>query len=234
MSQMQPVAVRLLGRIKSQTWPFVRGIRDEPHVGALTWEVPNADIVQVEDKREASFIASQTLHYLRSCLDHLVYNASWIDQGAPRRMTQFPICDDRNKWSNRNVQKQLGGMSTGHSSWIEQVQPFNGVTWTRDLQELSNADKHRFGVEVSPTCQLRVNIVDAIPDPSANNVTLAQIENIGLHFRLPALTPYGEFSDVFNGMLVGAADLLNLFLDQAGIETIEVGAAWTVAPDSCI
>jgi hypothetical protein len=71
-----------------------------------------------------------------------------------------------------------------------------------------------------------------MPDPSASNVTLSQIENIGLHFRRPALTPYSEFSDVFNGMLVGEADLLNLFLEQARIETIEVGTAWTVAPDT--
>lgn len=232
MDQLEPIAKRLLQRIQATNWPWVRGIPDEPHPGALTWEVPYTPIVQAQDKREASFIASQTLHYLRSCLDHLVYNASWIDSNSPKQMTQFPICDNRAKWGRGKILEQLGGMSDLHSSWIEAVQPFNGVRWTRLLQDMSNADKHRFGIEVSPTCQLKVNVRDAIDDPRNRGIKLAQIEEVSIRYFLPALDPCGEFVDIFNEMLSGTVDLLNLFLGEAGIEKIKIGPQKIVRPES--
>jgi hypothetical protein len=221
-SQMDSVAQRLLQRINAQTWPWVRGVPDEPRAGALTWEVPHAEIVTADDKREASFIASQTLHYLRSALDHLIYNASWLDQGAPQEKTQFPILSDRNKWCTAKTIRDLGSMSPKHIAWIEAVQPFNGVKWTKTLQRLSNADKHRFGVEVSPTVQLGVNIEGAIDDSRSRGVKLAQIEQVSLRLFLPGLNPYGEIPRAFDEMFIGAAGVINPFLKEAGISTLEV------------
>jgi len=221
-SQMDSVMHRLSQRIDAQTWPWVRGVPDEPHAGAMTWEVPHAEIATADDKREASFIASQTLHYLRSALDHLVYNASWLDQGAPREKTQFPILSDRNKWCTPKTIRDLGSMSPKHIAWIEAAQPFNGVEWTRTLQDLSNADKHRFGVEVSPTVQLGVNVEGAIDGTSSPGVKLAQIEQISLRLFLPGLNPYGEIPGAFDEMFIGAAGVINPFLEEAGISTIKV------------
>ena len=189
MSQMELVAQRIHQRIKAVDWPWVRGLPDELHPGALTWETPPyAPVVTADDKREASFIASQTLHYLRSSLDHLVYNASWADRRAPQKGTQFPIVDERKKWSSKNgATKHLGGMSAQHNAIIESAQPFNGGQWTKDLQVLSNADKHRVGIEVSPTVQLHVHTGGAIADPNNPGVKLAQIEEISLRLLLPAL-----------------------------------------------
>ncbi|WP_433273994.1 hypothetical protein ACQPZA_24085 [Pseudonocardia xinjiangensis] len=229
---MDSVAQRLLQRINAQTWPWVRGVPDEPQAGSLTWEVPHAEIVTAEDKREASFIASQTLHYLRSALDHLIYNASWLDQGAPQEKTQFPILGDRNKWCTQKTIMDLGNMSPKHISWIEAVQPFNNVEWTKTLQALSNADKHRFGVEVSPTVQLGVNVSEAIDDSRSPGVKLAQIERISLRLFLPTLKPYGEIPRTFDEMFIGAASVINPFLEEAGIQTIEVSPAHATASDS--
>jgi hypothetical protein len=231
LAQMDQLAQRLLKRMEVADWPWVRGVPDEPHEGALTWEVPHVEVVKAEDKREASFIASEALHYLRSSLDHLVYNGSWIDTGSPQKRTQFPICDSAGKWASRDTQKQLGGLSPLHSSWVEAVQPFKGVEWTKTLQTLSNADKHRFGVEVSPTCQLKVALEEAIEDPTKPGFKLARIERLQLRLLLPALEPYGDFSSTFNGILAGIAGLLNQFLDEAGMSQIEVGAERIVSAE---
>ena len=227
--QMDSVAQRLLQRINTQTWPWVRGVPDEPHAGALTWEVPHAEIVTADDKREASFVASQTLHYLRSALDHLVYNASWLDQGAPQDKTQFPILSDRNKWCTQKTLRDLGSMSPKHIAWIEAAQPFNGVAWTKTLQDLSNADKHRFGIEVSPTVQLGVNVARAIDDARGPGFKLAQIEEISLRLFLPALSPYGEIPRAFDEMFIGAAGVINSFLEEVGISPIKVDPGSPIA-----
>lgn len=222
-SQMDAVVERVKQRIEATTWPWVRGIPDEPKPGAMTWETPyNYSIIKAEDKREASFIASQTLHYLRSALDHLIYNASWFDQGVPQKGTQFPIYDQREKWSKKNGSaKQLGGMSAQHAAVIEAVQPFNGNQWTQDLQFLSNADKHRLGIEVSPTLQYKVNIGDAIEDPNSPEGRLAQIDEISLRMLLPPLANR-ELSDVFDAMFAGVIDTINPFLVEQKLETIKL------------
>lgn len=224
-AQAVPLGMRLQERITAHPWPLVRGAVAGLHADTV-WEVPASDIVRIEDKREASFIASETLHYPRSALDHLVYHACWADAGSPQPRTQFPIFEDRSKYHGKNgAVKQLQGMSPAHASLLEAVQPFNGVTWTSDLQVLSNADKHRVPVEVSPTVQLGVDLVGAIDDPHVPDVKLAQIEQVDLRFFLPALQPYGEFQTVFNAMFVGAADLINPFLEEAGIAGLKVTAA---------
>lgn len=133
MSQIEPVVQRIQQRINTVDWPWVRGIPGESNPGALTWETPYAPVVIADDKREASFIASQTLHYLRSSLDHLVYNASWADRGAPQKGTQFPIFEEREKWGSKNgAAKHLGGMSAQHRAIIESTQPFTGRQWAKE------------------------------------------------------------------------------------------------------
>lgn len=224
-AQADLLATRLQEKVAAVSWPWVRGTLSSLEAD-MHWEVPVADIVAVEDKREASFIASEALHYLRSALDHLVYHVCWADAGSPQPRTQFPIFDDRCKYHGKNgASKQLQGMSPAHASLIAAVQPFEGVTWTSDLQVLSNADKHRVPIEVSPTVQLGVNFYDAIDDPqSGNGGKLAQIEEVALRFFLPALDPYGEFQPVFEAIFVGAAQLINVFLDEAGMSLLEVTA----------
>jgi hypothetical protein len=221
--QMKDVHDRIIKRAQDQTWVYVKVVDDEPASGDRTVEVPHfTDLIDVNDKREASFIASETLHYMRSCLDHLVYNVSWADVGTPQKYTQFPTLRDAAKWKKKDVAKWLGGMTDAHADWIEEVQPYNGVEWTRVLCKLNNADKHTFGVEVSPTFRMSANIDHATPDPRNPSVRLARIESADLHFLLPALAPYGEFSDVFNGIFEGAAYLINKFLTESGLPPIEV------------
>jgi hypothetical protein len=221
--QLNVVAKRIMERFAQQRFVHVKILHDSPHPGAKTVEIPHfADLIDVEDKREASFIASETLHYLRSSLDHLIYNVSWIDTGSRQRYTQFPIVTDSANWGRKEVKKNLGGMTAEHASHIEQVQPYNDVTWTDQLQTLSNADKHRFGVEVSPAFQMNARLDEAVPSQTENQVSLTAIKNATLHFRLPAFSPYGEFVEVFSDMFRGAGQLINLFLEEAGIPLLEI------------
>jgi len=233
LREIEPLVQRIYKRINDQQWPWVRGVPDEPHAGALTWEVPYArEIITANDKREASFIASQTLHYLRSALDHLIYHAAWFDAGTPQKQTQFPIFDDAAKWATKNgAAKHLRGVSQAHINVVEAAQPFNGGTWAADLQELSNADKHRFGVEVSPTLQIGIDFGSAVDDQARAGGKLARVDTVSLRLLLPPLENR-EFTDVFDAMFVGAADVINPFLQEQGISPLRLGPPHVISAES--
>jgi hypothetical protein len=66
--------------------------------------------------------------------------------------TQFPIEETPARFLSRVSGKNAKGESVGHSlkgvppgaiRLIEELQPYAGCRWTRDLRELSNPDKHR-------------------------------------------------------------------------------------------
>jgi hypothetical protein len=113
-------------------------------------------------------------------------------------------------------------MSTEHTEWVEAVQPFAGATWSGILQVLSNSDKHRVGIEVSPTViyELDADSVTADPENAAGLVT--KIARVRVDFLLPALTPAGDVSKVFDDIVVGAGHLVNRFLVEAGIVPIRI------------
>jgi hypothetical protein len=56
--------------------------------------------------------------------------------------TQFPI-DDRPKKFAEHECSMLKGLNLTHKAAIENLQPYNGCTWTKMLRILSNPDKHR-------------------------------------------------------------------------------------------
>jgi hypothetical protein len=223
--QLIPIIHRMQQRIDTANgeWPLVRCIPDESQPGGLRLEPQGGPHpIRLEDMREASFIASETLHYLRSSLDYLVNNAIWIEHGPPHPMAQFPICSSRKRWDDKRTSELLHGMPHYQRTWIERVQPFNGVKWTKRLQDLSNADKHRVGVVLSPECQLTVNVAEAIDDPKNAGCKLAQVEDTVLRFLLHDLSPTGEFLDVFNSMFTGAGELINSFVISYRLPAMEV------------
>lgn len=81
--------------------------------------------------------------------------------------------------------------------------------------------------------QLHVHVGGAIADQNNPRVKLAQIEEISLRLLLPALRNR-EFADAFNAMFVGAAEVLNPFLQEQGLEPIKIGPRRFVTADSVI
>ena len=95
----------------------------------------------------APLVAGEVLYHLRTALDYLVYNLAWLDTGSPQEGTAFPIVDP-GKWGakGRNRVKHL---SPAHRDAIRAYQPSATCTWTRELRELSNQDKHQLVVEIA-------------------------------------------------------------------------------------
>jgi hypothetical protein len=223
--QLRSTEERILRKLQDINWPWARGIFDDPRHGVTDWEMPYdpTAVVSTDEKREASFLASEILHYIGSSLDHLVYNASWLDQGAPPQDdAQFPIVDRISEWSNIRTLRRLSGMSQQHIDWIEAVQPYNGTEWSKALQRLSNSDKHRFGVEVCPTVRFELDKDYIHPDPRDSNRQLIAIKTVSLQMLLPALGPDSDIYKTFGAMFLGAGDLVNKFLAEGGLSPIRI------------
>lgn len=100
------------------------------------------------------------IHDLRSALDHLAFELSFLDTGGriPSRRVAFPCCWTRAEWRDRKVQVgKLGGINNRHRALIYRAQPCfrrNDTASARaiaarrpnalsDLQNLWDHDKHR-------------------------------------------------------------------------------------------
>jgi hypothetical protein len=147
---------------------------------------------------------------------------SWLDLGAPPDHAQFPIVDEITKWPSGSTQRQLGGISQQHADWIEAVQPYNGAEWSGNLLKLSNADKHRFGIEVSPTLRFELDKDSIHPDPRDANRQLIAIKAVSLEMLLPALGPNTDIYKTFGAMFLGAGDLVNKFLAEDGLSPVRI------------
>ena len=79
---------------------------------------------------------------LRAALDYLVYALAWLDSGAEKKGTQFPICDNPDQFKSGVKRGILRGVNAGHRAAIQGLQPYNGGNWLKQLAGLSNPDKH--------------------------------------------------------------------------------------------
>lgn len=93
---------------------------------------------------EISTILGDTIHNLRSALDHLAYQLVWLETGKiPSDHIYFPIADDAVKYQQKR-QHQVKGAPPQAISAIDALQPYKGgndVLWK--LHALNNIDKHR-------------------------------------------------------------------------------------------
>lgn len=184
-----------------------------------------------DHKREASLLASELLFHVRTALDHTVYQSAWRDSGRRQQGTAFPLAKKRSDWAKR-ARSELKGMSADHRALIESTQPYNDISWTQNLALLSNRDKHRTAVEVTPTYRFRINLDRRFADPLGDpNYYGFHIEDPQIHCRLiPAEHDGGggshpEALDALGQIVVGAAEVLNAFLGEEGVSPIRVEAA---------
>jgi len=84
-----------------------------------------------------SILVGEICYNLRGALDYLVHELAQLDSGALQDGTQFPI-EDREDRFDANADRFLKGVNASHRARIEDLQPYKGCNWTRDLRELSN------------------------------------------------------------------------------------------------
>jgi hypothetical protein len=158
-------------------------------------------------------VASEVIQHLRIALDYLAYQLAWLDSGLQQQRTQFPIVDQSAQWSSR-CRQDLPGVHRAHLDLIRQYQPFAGCSWTRELRDLSNTDKHRFVVDVSTNFSgtFTYDLSELAPDPS-------DPERLVLGF--PARVTIGladgrELLEVLRPLAVGVSEVLLEFQGYFG------------------
>ena len=89
-------------------------------------------------------ILGDTIHNLRSALDHLAYQLVWVGSGKkPSSHVYFPIADDRTKYIEQR-RRQLKGATSDAIATLDGLMPYRGGNdslWC--LNKLNNIDKHR-------------------------------------------------------------------------------------------
>lgn len=202
-------------------YPVVRAPKHDPSqlelsLGDWNWHGTDA-------ARALTLLSSEVLHHARIALDYCAYHVVWLDSGNPSDGTKFPLVRNRNRWGKER-RNAIPGVSDEHLSWIHEVQPFEGVAWSRKLMELSNRDKHRMAVEVVPVYGCRVPHEKIYADPlDDKNYIGFEVADAKLLLTIaPAMkvgSPTGPglpLEETLAEILVGVTELVNKFLAEAG------------------
>ena len=90
-------------------------------------------------------IAGDTVHNLRSALDHLAWQlVERHGQQAPTRDTSYPIYSEAAKFHSRGAQRKIQGIDPAVLPLIEATQPYHtGYDGLGVLSELDNFVKHK-------------------------------------------------------------------------------------------
>lgn len=119
----------------------------------------------------ASVTAGEVIYNLRAALDYTVYGLAWLNNERKAVSgTQFPIDDDpetfnlrrrggRRSSDNQRVAAYLRKVPGHYIAAIKSYQPFEGCDWTGVLRDLSNTDKHRTPLGLSPNSNVDVREV---------------------------------------------------------------------------
>jgi hypothetical protein len=126
--------------------PHTIGREDNVETGQVRYYVKQVPAIP----DELSFMLGDTLHSLRSTLDHLAYALVTAAGGKLNRQTSFPISDSANKYPSLVV-KKVPGLRQPCYDILHSIQPWKGglghQLW--QLHELDIVDKHRVLLTVS-------------------------------------------------------------------------------------
>ena len=153
---------------------------------------------------EASAIVGDAVNNLRSALDYLVYELAKHNEGKEVRNTQFVIARSTREFEDQK-KTRLKGLTERQVDIIRNVQPYQGVTWTELLRDISNPDKHRHLVAIDDDelqILLRGSIRDdelfhdlpyrAIETSTRRIVVQGKISNVLIMGKFPAITTLNE------------------------------------------
>lgn len=120
--------------------PYAVGTKRDPGSRRLLYFV--ASVRPTPPKLSA--LLGDTIHNLRSALDHLAYQLVYVGTGkSPSSHVYFPIADDRTKYLEQRC-RQLRGATPAAIATIDGLNPYRGGNdelWR--LHKLNNVDKHR-------------------------------------------------------------------------------------------
>jgi hypothetical protein len=125
---------------------------------------------------ELSILVGETVYNLRSALDYLVFELALLDSGQEQEKTQFPIESRADVRWKTGTHRMLTGLNSRHWQRILELQPFNGCSWTAELRDLSNPDKHRKLTFVQPfTARVSLNARREVATLRPGGATAAQL-----------------------------------------------------------
>lgn len=115
---------------------------------------------------ELGLIAGDSIHNLRTALDHLVCALIRANGKQPKRANQFPIqVTTPDKEAKKRIQRNLAGLASEARKRIRELQPFLDPSSERSrglrlLAILDNADKHQLvtpAIAISDSPLIRVD-----------------------------------------------------------------------------
>lgn len=216
--------------MRAQVDAFYAEARDvgDP-VGGLYGFAKNSHLREMEIPEGISIVAGEVISNLRSALDYLVFALAWHDTG--RRPTgewarglQFPIFSKARDFE-RSKHRLLSGVTDEHADMIEEYQPFNGCTFTAELADLSNEDKHRhlfwlYGL-LEREIEWRKRHTKNPSDESEADEAGEPVANLGV-----ALSDGRPLVETLSGLADAIEVLLHRFAREFKLHPIREGEGW--------
>ena len=125
----------------------------EPHFSrgyfdTKTWEWVERFQIREEPPARLGVLIGDTVHNLRSALDHLMWQVTLLDGGTPNDSTQFPIASKSKAQFDRMANRRIPGLRAKHRTLLKRVQPYHAGNDAHRhplsvLATLSNTDKHQ-------------------------------------------------------------------------------------------
>ncbi len=112
------------------------------------WEWVERWQIREEPPPRFGVILGDSIHNLRSALDHLMWQVTLLDGGIPNNQTQFPIIKESETKFDAEANRRIPDLSSKHRALVKRAQPYHegdkaALHPLAVLNELSNADKHR-------------------------------------------------------------------------------------------
>jgi hypothetical protein len=118
-----------------------------------TWEWVERFQVIKRPPLRFGVILGDCLHNLRSCLDHVIWQVTLLDDGTPDDSTQFPVASKSEEQFEGMADRRIPGLCPKHRAMVKAAQPYHRGDRAHlhplaMLATLSNTDKHQI---VHPT-----------------------------------------------------------------------------------
>jgi hypothetical protein len=126
--------------------PHTIGREDSVETGQVRFYVQQVPVIP----DQLAFMLGDTLHNLRSTLDHLAHALVIASGGTPNRDTSFPICVSAKDFPERS-RRNMPGLRKPCHDILDRIQPYK-AGWGHklwQLNELDVIDKHRLLLTIS-------------------------------------------------------------------------------------
>ena len=178
-------ARQLIGTLQrqEQAWAnahehLITGTVDE--AGTIILDITKGDARRMG---RMSITIGETIYNLGAALGYIIYDLACMEARKHVAGTQFPMERSSAGFVSRITGKNAKGKSVGRFlknvpatalPLIAKLQPYAGCTWTRDLNELSNPDKHRRLSPLRSKADIRVKDWQIVAiDPEMDKGTVA-------------------------------------------------------------